>query len=125
MSQSRPSSPPIAGTEPHTLRADQIDVGPPVLFSPGHIVATPAALELIYEHGASVPQLLHRHLTGDWQEMCKADSDANWGAVLEGETRVFSSFDIAPKGHAGKPIKIWVITEWDRSVTTVLRPEDY
>ena len=68
---------------------------------------------------------LHRHLTGDWQAMCKADRDANWVAVLDGETRVFSSFDIAPKGHAGKPIKIWVITVWDRSVTTVLRPEDY
>lgn len=79
----------------------------------------------LQEQGASVPELLHRHLTGDWQEMCKPDRDANWAAVLEGEARVFSSFDIAPKGHAGKPIKIWVITEWDRSVTTILRPEDY
>ena len=125
MSQSRNASPPIAGIAPHTLRADQIDLGAPVLFSPGQVVATPAALALIQEHGASVPGLLHRHLTGDWQEMCKQDRDANWAAVLEGETRVFSSFDIAPKGHASKPIKIWVITEWDRSVTTVLRPEDY
>ena len=119
MRKSRQSSPPIAGIEPHTLRADQIDLGPPALFSPGHVVATPAALALIQEHGASVPELLHRHLTGDWQEMCKSDRDANLAAVLEGETRVFSSFDIAPKGHAGKPIKIRVITEWDRSVTTV------
>ena len=125
MRKSRQSSPPIAGIEPHTLRADQIDLGPPALFSPGHVVATPAALALIQELGASVTELLHRHLTGDWQAMCKADRDANWVAVLECETRVFSSFDIAPKGHAGKPIKIWVITEWDRSVTTVLRPEDY
>ena len=125
MSKYRHSSPPIAGIEPHTLRADQIDLGAPVLFSPGQVVATPAALALIQEQSASVPQLLHRHLTGDWQAMCKADRDANWAAVLEGEARVFSSFDIAPKGHAGKPIKIWVITEWDRSVTTVLRPEDY
>ena len=125
MRKSRQSSPPIAGIEPHTLRADQIDLGPPALFSLGHVVATPAALALIQEHGASVPELLHRHLTGDWQEMCKPDRDSNWAAVLEGETRVFSSFDIAPEGHADKPIKIWVITEWDRSVTTVLRPEDY
>ena len=125
MRKSRQSSRPIAGIEPHTLRADQIDLGAPVLFSPGQVVATPAALALLQEHGASVSQLLHRHLTGDWQEMCKADRDANWATVLEGEARVFSSFDIAPKGHAGKPIKIWVITEWDRSVTTVLRPEDY
>ena len=125
MRKSRPSSPPIAGIEPHTLCAEQIDLDAPVLFSPGQVVATPAALALIQEHGASVPELLHRHLTGDWQEMCKSDRDANLAAVLQGETRVFSSFDIASKGHAGKPIKIWVITEWDRSVTTVLRPEDY
>ena len=125
MRKSRQSSPPIAGIEPHTLRADQIDLGPPALFSPGHVVATPAVLALIQEHGASVPELLHRHLTGDWQAMCKADRDSNWVAVLDGETRVFSSFDIAPKSQSGKPIKIWVITEWDRSVTTVLRPEDY
>lgn len=125
MRKSRQSSPSIAGIEPHTLRADQIDLGPPALFSLGHVVATPAALALIQEHGASVPELLHRHLTGDWQEMCKPDRDANWAAILEGEARVFSSFDIAPKSQAGKPVKIWVITEWDRSVTTVLRPEDY
>ena len=125
MRKSRQSSPSIAGIEPHTLRADQIDLGPPALFSLGHVVATPAALALIQEHGASVPELLHRHLTGDWQEMCKPDRDANWAAILEGEARVFSSFDSAPKSQAGKPVKIWVITEWDRSVTTVLRPEDY
>ena len=125
MSKSRHSSAPIAGIEPHTLRADQIDLGAPVLFSPGHVVATHAALALLQEHGVSVPELLHRHLTGDWQEMCKRDRDANWAAVIEGETRVFSSFDVAPKDHAGKPMKIWVITEWDRSATTVLRPEDY
>ena len=125
MSKSRRPSHPIAGIEPHTLCADQIDLDAPVLFSPGQVVATPAALALIQEHGALVPELLHRHLTGDWQEMCKPDRDANWAAVLEGETRVFSSFDITRKGHTGKPIKIWVITEWDRSVTTILRPEDY
>ena len=125
MRKSRHPSYPIAGIEPHTLRADQIDLGAPVLFSPGHVVATHAALALLQEHGVSVPELLHRHLTGDWQEMCKPDRDANWAAVIEGETRVFSSFDVAPKDHAGKPMKIWVITEWDRSATTVLRPEDY
>ena len=125
MSKFRHPPPPIAGIEPHTLRADQIDLGPPSLFSLGHVVATPAALALVREHGVSVPELLHRHLTGDWQEMCREDRNANWASVLEGQTRVFSSFDIALKGHTGKPIKIWVITEWDRSVTTILRPEDY
>lgn len=125
MNQSHQPSPPIAGIEPHALRADQIDLGHPALFSPGQIVGTPAVLALLQELGASVTELLHRHLTGDWQKMSREDRDANWTAVLEGQTRVFSSFDLAPKGHAGKPIKIWVITEWDRSVTTILHPEDY
>lgn len=125
MSKFRHPPPPIAGIEPNTLRADQIDLGLPALFSLGHVVATPSALALVQELGVSVPELLLRHLTGDWQQMCKPDREANWAAVIEGKTRVFSSFDIAPKGHAGKPIKIWIITEWDRSVTTVLRPEDY
>ena len=125
MSKFRHPSPPIAGVEPHTLRVDQIDLGPPALFSPGHVVATPAALALIQEHGASVSELLHRHLTGDWLEMCKADRDANWAAVLEGETRVFSSFNIAAKGHANTPVNIWIFTERDRSVSTILRPGDY
>ena len=81
MSKSRHPSPPIAGIEPYTLRADQIDLGPPALFSLGYVVATPAALALVQEHGASVPELLHRHLTGDWQEMCREDQDANWATV--------------------------------------------
>jgi hypothetical protein len=116
---------PIAGVEPHTLRADQIDLSAPALFSLGHVVATPAALASIQQHGESVPALLHRHLTGDWQELCEEDRNANWAAVLGGEARIFSAFNITAKGYIGKSVKIWVITEWDRSVTTLLRPEDY
>jgi hypothetical protein len=72
-------------------------------------------------HGASVPQLLNRHQTGDWQELCKEDRDSNWRAAFDGE-RVLSSFNI---GSANKPAKLWVITEWDRSYTTVLTPACY
>lgn len=63
MSKFRHPSHTIAGIEPHTLRADQIDLGAPVLFSPGQVVATPAALALLQEHGASMSQILHRQLT--------------------------------------------------------------
>ena len=121
MSKSRHLSPPIAGIEPHTLCADQIDLGPPALFSLGHVVATPAALARLQEYGASVPELLHRHQTGDWQELCKEDRDTNWQAAFGG-ARVLSAFNI---GSADQPVKIWIITEWDRSVTTILRPQDY
>ena len=54
--------------------------------------------------------------------MCAEDRDANWQAALSGESRIFSSFDI---GNEGDPAVVWVITEWDRSVTTVLLPSCY
>lgn len=56
---------------------NQIALGASALFSLGHVIATPAALAPIKEHGVLVRELLHRHLTGDWQEMCQQDQDAN------------------------------------------------
>ena len=113
--------PPMPSTTLDHLRPDQICDEPPALFSLGNVVATPAALALIQKHGASVPRLLNRHQTGDWQELCKEDRDNNWQAAL-GDARVLSAFNI---GSANQPVKIWIITEWDRSVTTILRPQDY
>jgi hypothetical protein len=96
------------------------------LFSLGHVVATPAALALIEKHGASIPKLLTRHQTGDWQELCEEDRDANWHAVFAGG-RVLSAFNISSASEAAK---IWVISEGHEpvqsySVTTILLPEDY
>lgn len=115
------SLPPMPGTTLEHLRPDQICNEPPALFALGNVVATPAALALIQEQSASVQQLLNRHQTGDWQELCKEDRDSNWRAAFGGE-RVLSAFNI---GSAEKPIKIWIITEWDRSYTTVLTPACY
>jgi hypothetical protein len=85
-------------------------------------VALTAALALIQEHGASVPQLLTNHQTGiGWKVLCAEDRDANWRAAFGGE-RVLSAFNIGSVDH---PVKLWIITEWDRSVTTILRPQDY
>jgi len=67
------------------LRPDQICDEPPALFSLGNVVATPPALALIQKYGASIPQLLNRHQTGDWQELCKEDRDSNWRAAFGGE----------------------------------------
>jgi len=113
--------PPMPSTTLEHLRPDQICDEPPALFSLGHVVATPAALALIQERGASVHQLLTRHQTGDWQELCREDRDTNWQAAL-GDARVLSAFNI---GSADQTVMIWIITEWDRSVTTILRPQDY
>jgi len=65
---------------------------------------------------ADVQALLARHITGDWAEMCKEDQRANRRAVEEG-SRVFSAYRLATGA------KVWVITEADRSATTLLLPE--
>ena len=99
-----------------------IAIHPPVLFELGDVVATPPALRLIEKRGGNVLDLLRRHQRCEWGAMCAEDRDANWQAVLSGESRIFSSFDI---GKEGDPAVVWVITEWDRSVTTALRPDEY
>lgn len=114
---------PMPSTTLEHLRPDQTCDEPPALFSLGHVVATPAALALIQERGASIYQLLTRHQTGDWQEPCK---DANWQAVFTGN-RILSAFNL---GSVDRPAKIWVISEGPQpvrsySVTTILLPEDY
>ena len=58
-----------------------------------------------------------RHANGDWGEMCEEDKQANEDALIH-EERLFSSYT---KGEW----KIWIITEWDRSVTTILFPSEY
>jgi len=61
---------------------------------------------------------LTRHASGDWGEVCVEDWDANELALKNG-TRLLSTYT----STAG--IKFWIITEWDRSYTTILLPEDY
>ncbi len=66
----------------------------------------------------SVRDGLGRHSQGDWGNLCDEDRQANNRALVE-ETRLLSAY----KSKAGK--KFWIITEADRSSTTVLLPEDY
>jgi hypothetical protein len=87
-------------------------------FPLGRIVATPAALEALAKSGDSGHGLIMRHVTGDFGTVCKADWQANEDAIATGE-RVFSAYALCD----GE--KVWVITEQDRSVTTLLVPEDY
>ena len=87
------------------------------LFTLGRIVATPAAREALGELNYSSLDLLRRHMIGDWAEMDTEDQQANREAIVEGD-RVFSAYII-------QGIKFWVITEADRSVTTILLPSEY
>ena len=84
-------------------------------FELGVVCATPGA---ILELGpALIAELLGRHASGDWGELGAFDRRENELAVREG-LRIFSAYE-TPSGRA------WVITEADRSSTTVLLPEDY
>jgi hypothetical protein len=60
---------------------------------------------------------LSKHASGDWGEVCAEDKESNDQALKDGD-RILSAYTINGR-------KIWIITEWDRSVTTVLFPEEY
>lgn len=86
-------------------------------FSPGQVVATPTVIEAINEE--DVQKALIRHLRGDWGELDDEDRKANDRALKSGEERMLSAY----KDRHGT--KFWIITEWDRSLTTILLPSDY
>lgn len=89
------------------------------LFPLGQIVATPGALSALGDEGITADVLLKRHVTGDWGEMTQEDKDENDLSLKEG-FRLFSAYDL-PKTRQ----RIWVITESDRSATTLLLPDEY
>jgi len=88
------------------------------LFSLGQIVATRRAFSKMIELGISASDLIFRHVTGDWGDLCGSDQLENFNAILSG-TRVFSSYVIKAD------TTIWIITEGDRFTTTILLPDDY
>ena len=88
------------------------------LFSLGQVVATPGALAALQDAGQHPFVFLSRHVTGDWGNLVAEDKEENQRALEHGN-RIFSSYLTA------KNTKIWVITEWDRSVTTLLLPSEY
>jgi hypothetical protein len=83
----------------------------------GRVVATPEALKLLSEAGENPFAYLARDATGDWGELCAFDRRQNEIALRDGY-RVLSSYETT----AGR---VWIITEADRSVTTILLPEEY
>jgi hypothetical protein len=87
-----------------------------VLFPLGKVVITRnAAAEL---PPTDVMNALNRHAQGDWGEVGEEDRISNELALVE-DTRLLSVY------HATTGQKLWIITEHDRSITTILLPEDY
>ena len=91
---------------------------PKPLFALGQTLATPGALSALAEAEKEPLELLYRHVTGDWGDLPEEDIEENRLSVEKG-FRIFSSYELETGA------KVWVITEWDRSVTTILLPEDY
>ncbi|MBH2030365.1 MAG: hypothetical protein I8H74_07845 [Moraxellaceae bacterium] len=87
------------------------------LFKLGQVVATVNALTFANQHQIDLFGLLRRHHTGDWGNLCSEDKESNEEALIMGG-RIFSSYQYETD-------KIWIITEADRSVTTILLPIDY
>lgn len=85
-------------------------------FILGQIVATPNALEHVAH--SEIQNALTRHIRGDWGTLDAEDLESNDRALVSGG-RLFSSY-LSPQN-----VKFWIITEADRSATTILLPEDY
>jgi hypothetical protein len=87
-------------------------------FPSGQWVMTPGIAALIKQRRFDPMDYLLRHLTGDWGDVCDADRRRNNAALKSGE-RLFSSYEVMPS------LKLWIITEGDRSVTTLMLPDEY
>jgi hypothetical protein len=88
------------------------------LFELGRLVATPGALLALRKTHTGVWDLLKRHVTGDWGELDPADIAENALSLREG-FRLLSAYTLADG------TRIWIITEADRSATTILLPDEY
>jgi hypothetical protein len=87
-------------------------------FKLGITVCTPAAQDLLGAHSVSMVSLLDRHSACDWGDVGIDDALANDAALKDG-SQILSVYKVGAKD------KVLVITEWDRSITTVLLPSDY
>ena len=81
------------------------------------VVATPAALAHCEEHAIDALQLIGRHSSGDWGDLCADDVAANVHAIQHDE-RVLSAYRVGDQ-------TLYVITEWDRTATTLLMASEY
>ena len=88
------------------------------LFSLGQIVATPGVLQAMEAVGNSPRPFLARHAQGDWGDLCDEDRQSNDEALMD-DLRILSAYRL------NDGTKIWIITEADRSATTILLPEEY
>jgi hypothetical protein len=121
-----PGEPDLQATAPRTPEAKAPVFASPELLDLGQVVMTAGveALEIPIEVKMD---WLRRHRQGDWGIVGDDSKRMNVEALRSGEDRLMSAYAIDPSqpsaGHGDNTV--WVITEWDRSVTTILLPEEY
>lgn len=89
-----------------------------ILFALGQVVATPGALDLLDRSATNAYDLLQRHQHGDWGSVPPEDAEENRNSIETG-CRILSSYFL------NATERLWIITEADRSVTTLLLPDEY
>lgn len=87
-------------------------------FSLGQTLITPSANDAIEAAGQTPQEFLARHSTGDWGELSDDDCQENEFSITH-NLRILSAYRTA------KDVRLWIITEADRSATTILLPEEY
>lgn len=88
------------------------------LFSLGRILATPGALRALDNAAENAFSYVRRHARGDWGDVGAEDAEANARALEEG-ARILSAYTLTTN------VRLWIVTEADRSATTLLLPEEY
>lgn len=92
-------------------------------FEKGQLLCTAGVRNLMNEDNSFEAfvawSFINRYCECDWGEMCEEDKALNDEAVKNGDDRIFAAYE-----KEGLP-KIYIITEWDRSATTILFPDEY
>jgi hypothetical protein len=88
-------------------------------FSLGQVVSTPGALEALQEARQRPVEFLSRHIRGDWGDALPEEDKQENELSVEKGFRILSAYTLKTG------VKLWVISEADRSVTTLLLPSEY
>lgn len=87
-------------------------------FALGQTFITPGAEDALQIAGQTAIEFLRRHMSCDWGELSEDD-------VLENELSLQEGFRLLSAYRTGQGLKLWIITEADRSATTLLLPSEY
>jgi hypothetical protein len=93
-------------------------------FPLGKVVITAGAAAALSQPGTRWTEMLARHHAGDWGELAADDRQMNDAAIDNGD-RILSAYRLLDDKPYGYGNQVWIITEADRSATTILLPEEY